>query len=592
MLLVAFHVGGGVGARRQYFFAAFAHDRKDTFHQTRSCASSAQRRRCFDVRNDQYGVSPPVVGERDVTDLLQFEAAARRVVDDAVHEFSSLRLRPSIPYRKFPGVNLGPHLAFAQGGFTTVKSIAFVLLFFGVVAGATAAPADGPWLDPANADKYVFVGKDVWDVATGKIVAAGGAPLVYQDSRPVAGVTDRLWMHPTERGLPGLPAEGLLYSTTDIYANKHPTLDGKPYTSMGDFPGFWIASDLRRAVWIDKGDFWRGTVDWTKGLVVDRKQVTSVGVFNGKSPVLWYGHLLFVNGGFDPQKPIVRIDLKSGATEEMETQHVFNTTAGTYADAAAAAGMVSPSARNLISITAETIYTFDASTGKAGTVHNVLFNNNAVSGTPILIDNGHPPHWLDDDTVIFVNPQAVVTKLDLHKQEMQVLFPAPPPQGFRVYPPLPGGRYLDVRGAIPGGQGEPAVFKERFLIDLASGQKIPTSLPADADNGMWLDDSKFAYVRKTGGLSGVGTWVYDRHTNESKRIAPAQLETTRMTLLRGGREIWAVNTAGGVTLTRAKVDGSGSEDLGPSQMFAPMQFPVGPPVDLGLTSASKDPWAQ
>jgi hypothetical protein len=48
-------------------------------------------------------------------------------------------------------------------------------------------------------------------------------------------------------------------------------------------------------------------------------------------------------------------------------------------------------------------------------------------------------------------------------------------------------------------------------------------LPEDADNGMWLDDSLFAFVRKTGGLAGVGTWLYDRKTNASKRIAPAQL---------------------------------------------------------------------
>jgi hypothetical protein len=58
-----------------------------------------------------------------------------------------------------------------------------------------------------------------------------------------------------------------------------------------------------------------------------------------------------------------------------------------------------------------------------------------------------------------------------------------------------------------------------------------------------------------------------------------------MTLLRGGKEIWAVSSAGGAVVTRAKVDGSGSEELGPSMMFPPLQFPEGPPVDLGLTPA-------
>jgi hypothetical protein len=132
---------------------------------------------------------------------------------------------------------------------------------------------------------------------------------------------------------------------------------------------------------------------------------------------------------------------------------------------------------------------------------------------------------------------------------------------------------------------EPPVFKERFLIDVASGQRIATTLDGDGNNGLWLDDAKFVFVRKTGGLAKVGTWLYDRHTNASVRIAPAQLETTRMRLLRGGKEIWAVSSAGGAVVTRAKVDGSGAEELGPSMMFPPLQFPEGPPVNLGLPSA-------
>jgi hypothetical protein len=474
-----------------------------------------------------------------------------------------------------------------------MRSIAVALLLSVAVASAWAAAptASGPWFDPANADQYVFVGKDVWDAATGKLIAAGAAPILYQVSLPVVGRSDRLWLRPSELGLPGMPAEGMLYSTTDLYQTTHPTLEGKPHPALAEFPGFWIASDLRRAVWIDKGDFWRGMVDWNKSTVVDRKQVTHVGVFTGKSPLLWCDELLYVNGGFDPAKPVVRVDLRSGATEELETYHVFNVSQSTYT-AATIAGMVSPSACNLVNATAETVYTYDARTGKAGAIHNVLFNNTAVSSIPDLVDGNHPPVWLDDDAVVFVNAQAVVTKLDLRKQEMKVLLSgaASAPERFRVNNPLPGGRYLDIRGSNPPADSmSPEIFKERFLIDLMSGQKIPTTLLQDADNGMWLDDSKFAYVRKTGGLSGVGTWLYDRHTNTSIRIAPAQLETTRMTLLRGGKEIWAVNTAGGTTLIRAKVDGSGSEELGPSQMFAPAQFPSGPALDLGLSSAPASP---
>ena len=466
-----------------------------------------------------------------------------------------------------------------------MRSMLTAVLLCATAAALAAAPATGPWFDPANADQYAFIGKDVWEVATGKLIAAGKAPILYADSRPVAGTNDHFWLPPTEHGLPGLPAEGMVYSTTDDYDRIHPTLDGKPYTSLGDFPGFWIDNSLRRAVWVDKGDFWRGTVDWNKHTVVDRTQVTHVGVFTGKSPFLWSGDVLLVNGGFDPKKPIVRIDLNSGATEEIETSNVFDAGASFFANAAGSSCCV-------IRLTPETLYTFDVRTGKAGAIHNLLFNNPTASTLADLGDPNHSPIWLDDETVVFVNAQAVVTKVDLRKQQMQILLSYAPPERFRVNPALPGGRYLDIRGANPPPDSmSPDIFKERFLIDLATGQKIPTTLPEDADNGMWLDDSLFAFVRKTGGLAGVGTWLYDRKTNASKRIAPAQLETTRMRLLRGGNEVWAVNTAGGTTLWRAKVDGSGAEDLGPSQMFAPVQFPSGPPLDLGLKAAPPTPLA-
>jgi hypothetical protein len=43
-----------------------------------------------------------------------------------------------------------------------MRSIAFVMLLTGAAASASAAPtASGPWFDPANADHYAFIGKDV-----------------------------------------------------------------------------------------------------------------------------------------------------------------------------------------------------------------------------------------------------------------------------------------------------------------------------------------------------------------------------------------------------------------------------------------------
>jgi hypothetical protein len=46
-----------------------------------------------------------------------------------------------------------------------MKSLSVALLLLGAFAGApsdvSAAGSNGPWLDPANAEQCVFVGKDV-----------------------------------------------------------------------------------------------------------------------------------------------------------------------------------------------------------------------------------------------------------------------------------------------------------------------------------------------------------------------------------------------------------------------------------------------
>jgi len=81
---------------------------------------------------------------------------------------------------------------------------------------------------------------------------------------------------------------------------------------------------FRRVVWIKDGNVWRSEINWDMGEIIKHQQVTHVGRFSFQDmrrvdlPVFWSGNHLFIDSGFDPQKPLVRIDLVSGQIDELD----------------------------------------------------------------------------------------------------------------------------------------------------------------------------------------------------------------------------------------------------------------------------------
>ncbi len=80
-----------------------------------------------------------------------------------------------------------------------------------------------------------------------------------------------------------------------------------------------MAADHRRLVYVDNGDIWRAEWDWKNGALVNKKQVTTSGVFGGKSILVWYGNTILMRTEFNKARPILKLDLVTGQTEEMGT---------------------------------------------------------------------------------------------------------------------------------------------------------------------------------------------------------------------------------------------------------------------------------
>jgi hypothetical protein len=460
-------------------------------------------------------------------------------------------------------------------------SVIALILLLDISHGSAA---DQPWLNPANSDKYLFAGKTVWDIDAGKIVSPDGAPQILEYSRPIVGVSDRLFFPGTNPAVAGIGQIGCIY-TLGVPGVKFPTLGDQPSSAASDAQNFWASTDERRVVWIQGGDYWRGDVDWTSVKIINRKQLTTQGVFQpSNKPLLWWGNLLFVYGNFDKDKPIVRINLTTNAVDELPTydclaQMTQDQTLGYF---------VSPGACRMIRVTPSIIYSYDARSGKATSIHNKCEDISSANYVYSL-STEKPPIWSDDDTAYFFNSLGLLAKIDFRNGRME--FISQPTLSSTTQNRIQNvfSHYADVITTGPGANPNQPIFKERFLLDVTTGQH--TTLPFDDhDNGVWFDDSHYIYQHNKGGLSSIGTWVYDRNANSNTHVFGGSLDYGRMVYFKKQNQLWAVSQQGGVSLKRVNLDSSGSADMGACGLEIPTRLPDGPPIDLGFTGNSDDLW--
>jgi hypothetical protein len=132
---------------------------------------------------------------------------------------------------------------------------------------------------------------------------------------------------------------------------------------------------------------------------------------------------------------------------------------------------------------------------------------------------------------------------------------------------------------------------KRSLLDVTNQQQTPLPFD-DSMSGKWIDDTKYIYVQTTGGLSTVGTWLYDRGDNSNKHLSSFSVDFSRMVMLPERKQIWAVSQQSGINLIRMNLDGSPSQNLGPCPLMIPQRMPpADDSVDLGFNgSGAADLW--
>jgi type IV secretory pathway VirB10-like protein len=404
---------------------------------------------------------------------------------------------------------------------------------------------------------------DLWNVAQDKLVAQKWGPYAIQG--PVLDSTTFMFGHDT-RG----PEWGFAEPYSTIYDPSHPDhyyrMDGLP-------PGAKLAADHRRLIYVEKGDFWRAEWDWANSTVVNRKQVTTSGVFDGKEALLWYGNTILVKGGFSADKPIVKIDLAALTTEEISPANAI------------VDGMeVNPGGYLIYHSSGNIISTYDLRNGEARTLSNACHISDGThwKAGAILSNESSAPIWLTNDVAAMtLSPEgwSAVALFNI-KTGKQTVFKAHA-AWLHLSLKLPDNTTLVVGLGEKGPDGENAI-----LLDTTTGTETPLPFAIEQPS-VWLDGEHCLYGKTTGGLDEIGTWLYDRKTGQSTRIATRTINAVEPVAFLADGTSFYFSVQNGDTVLRGKLDGSQAVTLNCPVDAQPIDRT---PVDLGFGPSSPPLW--
>lgn len=386
-------------------------------------------------------------------------------------------------------------------------------------ATTPAAPVSKPALNADDASSCIAIGTQLWNLKTRELVSRQWPG---HEVRPIANMPGR-YLISMGGGRVHYPAGGLHRMLSfDTITNK--SFDPLSAVSLDDINNnrIWLAFDRRAAVQLKQGDLWRSDIDWQQGRMKPPVNLTQIGLLAQSEPVLWYGDHLWMRRKEATTKPIVKINIRTGAIEEFAETAPFK---GPYG---------SPNGRFKYwgDHHEGKLHVFDAKIGEtfsmeATRVYRMYGGAVKERPTPVNIDD--QVYWVNEDTFY---THINFTWVDLAKREITQVVTLPkivadvPAQigGANPISWIPGADYIDQtftgqRADDNGGIIPNSGIKRRYRIGRLTREVI--DLPSeDADVGVtWLDANRYVVARDKGGLNEVGTWLYDVRTNKHVRIS-------------------------------------------------------------------------
>jgi Putative peptidoglycan binding domain len=439
-------------------------------------------------------------------------------------------------------------------------------------ADKTAAGFAPPWKSAQEATNYIIVGRSherhekgsLINVSTGEVareVAMEDFGNLRKGAYLIEGVpgtfldfdsSQHLWSPPLEAlrlsGAGGFVDDGWVSS---VLPERKPRGYNGPSTSRVIWAGYYIRDNLRETVWVKEGDIWIGDIDWVGGDIVNQRQVTQVGQFKWNTGqksdahlVCWSGQNLFIEAGFDPKKPLVRVNLTDGSVQELdwlmyEGKSIANKV------------VIDPAERVAIDFRVEGIRLIDLTSGKVLKIDWGAIARTGLSERKRPLDDrevtglGKKDHWIDQNqyvvgfTIMPDSPQQAAVVLDLQQGKLNLT----PVEAIDYKGKA--GRYQTSRIDVISGE-KPAIITQaswwwlggggdsdhriEALVDLETGQvwpapekpkkKAPNVMSSSGWHHGWVDGHRFLYPVSDKGLSGNGAYLFDRLTGNSTKISP------------------------------------------------------------------------
>jgi hypothetical protein len=293
----------------------------------------------------------------------------------------------------------------------------------------------------------------------------------------------------------------------------------------------WVSPNHHTFLKLKDGDLWRGEIDWSNGSIKSEVNVTKLGLLTFVKPVTWYGDDFYLRREQATDKPIVKVNIKTGAITEMKVRPAFKTASA------------SSNGRYVFSSNGSDglLYVYDAKTGEEFTLEATQYRR------PNGIILNERPRPMSVQPVYWINGHTFYCDLgwyDLAKRERLVVETLPavvkdiPAQITRKrYVLIPGGVYIDIsfEGYQTDSMGvaipDKRIYK-RYRVNRLTKETLPLPLELKYTEAQtnrykpyveypvtWIDENRYVFARPTGGLSEVGTWVYDLRTKKHTRIS-------------------------------------------------------------------------
>jgi len=381
-----------------------------------------------------------------------------------------------------------------------------------------------PWQFEGDKSDYAQLGNMLINVNTLELVSDrwGIQPLAQ-----VTNLPGRFWPMQTNYQLTVAPFGA--YRASDVHTEDPKRVSLNPMAGIR--APTWVAADLSHYISLKQGDVWVGTLDWQAGTASASQNLTGIGVLNNLKPFAWCEQHVFF---FNPQasdKPILRVNTQSGELKEMAESKALHHAAQGSPDGCflfTSDGRMVHSAQGakshlyVVDLRSLDTFTLDASfdgRNYAGTQKQPA-NARAVMpqswvGRGLFWGLRTSSGWFDLANRKRINPHdfaRVVEDIPYHIRPVDML-------------PIPGDRYVEVSyiglsqlaGAQKGKQ-----IKKRYRLDRVTGEAISLPLLGDVASRqgvVWVDENRYVYPIRKGGLNELGTWFYDIRSKKLTRLS-------------------------------------------------------------------------